>query len=117
MADIADEDEGRPAVRGRQGSGIFFRLPLGVEHQHVPRAIRAAPAARFLGYLSGEQIVLAGDLFDTFQAALLGFENEAVFLVEVDPTVRIAFVPVLGDGPLEHVVVMIVCGVGGIGRR
>jgi len=45
MPDIADEDERRPAVRGRQRAGLFFRLPLGVEHQHVPGAIRAAPAA------------------------------------------------------------------------
>jgi hypothetical protein len=41
VADVADQDEGRPAVRGRQRAGVFLRLPLGVEHQHVPGAVRA----------------------------------------------------------------------------
>jgi hypothetical protein len=33
MADIADEDEGRPAVFFRQGFGVAFRLGLGVLKQ------------------------------------------------------------------------------------
>ena len=45
MTDIADKDKRRPAVRGWQRAGVFFGLPLGVEHQHVPGAVCAALAA------------------------------------------------------------------------
>ena len=117
MADIADEDEGRPAMRRRQRAGVFFRLALGVEHQHVPGAIGAASAARVFRDVGGEQVVLTGDLLAALQAALLGLENKAVLLVEVDPPVRVAFVPVLPDGAFEDIVVVFVGGVGRIGRR
>lgn len=45
VADVADEDERRPTMRGRQGAGVFLRLPLGVEHQDVPGAARTPAAA------------------------------------------------------------------------
>jgi hypothetical protein len=74
-------------MRCGQGPRIFFRLTLGVEHQHVPCAIRAATAARIVGNVGGEQIVLAGDFLDTLQTTLLSFENEAVLFVKVNPAV------------------------------
>jgi hypothetical protein len=83
---------------GRQRGSIFFRLPLGIEHQHVPGAVRATPAAGFFGNFGREQVVLAGDFLGAFQAAPLGFENETVLPVEVDAAMGVAFVLVLADG-------------------
>ena len=45
MADVANKDEGRSAVRWRQGTSIFFSLSLGVDHQDVPGAARTGLAA------------------------------------------------------------------------
>jgi hypothetical protein len=45
VADIADQDERRPPVIGRQGTGIVLGLAAGVQHQHVPGAGGIAHAA------------------------------------------------------------------------
>ncbi len=117
MADVADEDERRPAMRGGQGAGVFFRLAPGVEHQHVPGAICAASAARSSGISAVNRSCWPATLLGALQAALLGLQNEAVPLVEVDPPLRVAFVPMLLDGPFEDVIVVLVGGIGRIRRR
>jgi hypothetical protein len=77
---------GQPCEVGRaRAYSSACRLPFGVEHQHVPSTIGAATTARILWNIGREQIVLAGDFLDALQAALLGFENKTVLLVEVDP--------------------------------
>ena len=61
MADIDDEDEGRPAVLLRQRAGVVLRLPLGGAHHPVP-APRAAGrcACLDLRRVLGDQVRLAG---------------------------------------------------------
>ena len=63
-----------------QGTSVFLRLTLGVEHQHVPGAIRAAPTARILWNIGSEQIVLAGYLLGPLQTALLRLKTKLFFL-------------------------------------
>jgi hypothetical protein len=94
---------------------VLFCLALGVQHQHVPRAIRAAFAARILRRVHREQIVLALDfLLAALDAALFGFKNEAILLVKIDPPERIAIVLVPGDDALKHVIVALMGGTGGL---
>jgi hypothetical protein len=58
-----------------------------------------------------------GDFLDAPKAALLGFKNKTVLLVEIDPSLRIAFVPMLFDGAFEYVVVVLMGGVSRVRRR
>ena len=51
VADIAEDDEGRPAMRGGQSAAILFGLALGVQHHHVEAAIGAASSAQRTGPL------------------------------------------------------------------
>lgn len=61
VTDVADDDERRPAVRWRQGAGVFFRLSLGVEHKHVPSAPGTGLAAIRHIALGRKKIALPGD--------------------------------------------------------
>ena len=45
VADVADQDERRPAVIGRQRPRILLGLFAGVAHEHVPASMRAAATA------------------------------------------------------------------------
>ena len=65
----------------------------------------------------GEKVALAGDSFVALPAALLGFQDERVALVEVDAPDRLAFVAVATDGAFEDVIVEFVGGVGDVGVR
>jgi hypothetical protein len=77
VPDIANKNERRPAMRRRQRAGIFFRLPLGIDHQDVPGAAGAWLAALGCIGLGGEEIVLPGDgLVAALPSALFGFEDE-----------------------------------------
>jgi hypothetical protein len=87
MADIDDQDEGRPAMVGGKRARILFGLLAGVAHQYVPAPLRAAAAAR-LWRDEARQDGLLGkcDLLGAAEfAALLCFEHEAAALVEIDP--------------------------------
>lgn len=46
VSDIADDQEGRPAMRRRQCFGVVLGLAPRMQHHHVPGAVCAAPAAR-----------------------------------------------------------------------
>jgi len=106
MADVADDDERRRFVVLRQEAHIILRLPARVEHQHVPGALGAAPPARLR--LAAEQVDRAGNRLVAARplARLLGFEDKAIALVEVDaPIGDAAVAPGLLDHALEHVIV------------
>jgi hypothetical protein len=60
VANVADKNKGGPAMRRRQRAGIILRLTLGVEHEHVPRTIRAPTAAGTRRELSRSVEPLAG---------------------------------------------------------
>ena len=87
VADIADDQEGRPAMRRRQRLGIVLGLAPGVEHQHVPGAVGAAPSAR-PGRLGEGRGAPGGQQFLRLPlpAALLRLQHEGALLVEVDPS-------------------------------
>ncbi len=88
VADIADQDERRPTVIDRQGAGIVCRLPMSVEHQHIEAGGGDAGGfgAGGAGGYGAEQIGLEIDLFvATLLTGLLGFQHEAIALVEIDP--------------------------------
>ena len=100
VADIADQDKGRPAIACGKAAGVIHRLRLGIEHQGIPGLARAPPAARrgigikflSLGCRCG------------IKAALLGFKHEAAMLVEIDPAATMAaFAIGLVDQTLEHI--------------
>ena len=117
VADIANENEGRPAVRGRQRAGVLFRLTLGVEHEHIPGAARAGPAAfRRIGFAENRSFWPAIAL-SPLPAALLGFENERILAVKIDPADRVAVIAVTRHYALEDVIVPLMTGAGGIGMR
>ena len=114
VADIAHQDERRPAVIDRQGAGIVGRLPMGVEHEHIE-----AGGGDAAGFGAGGA---RGDGFDLFVAALLscllGFQHEATPLVEIDPAgrdraIRAGFL----HRALEHVIIIGGGRGGGIGAR
>jgi hypothetical protein len=104
-----------------QGTGVLFGLFAGIAHQHVPAPLRAAATAREWLREAG-QISLFGWKRDFLGAAgfaaLLGLEHEAAAFVEIDtPVTGFARLVVEGDGALEHVVVAVVAGGGGLGLR
>jgi hypothetical protein len=116
MADVTDQDERRPAVRGRQRAGIFLGLPLGIKHQHVPGAACASAAAIAGVFFRGEQIVLPGNfLRAALPAALLGFQNKGVLAVQIDAADGVAFVAMARHHALEYVVITLMTGLRGIG--
>ena len=84
MADVADDNQGRRLVVLRQQADIVLRLLAGVEHQHVPGALRAAPPAHLR--LGAEEVGSSADLLvaSFLLTRLFGFEDEAIALVEVD---------------------------------
>ena len=82
VADIADDDEGRPLMIGRQVAGIVFRLLAGVVHQHVPGAGGFAAALVF--HLRHEIILVWKFAALAPGAGLLRFQHEGAALVEVD---------------------------------
>ncbi len=89
VANVADQDEWRPAVASGEGTRVFGCLLIGVEHQCIPGPVGGA-LTLWLG-IWDEKIRLAGRfefqfLLAAFLAALLGFEDKSVFLVEVDTT-------------------------------
>lgn len=55
--------------------------------------------------------------FCALQPALLRLEDKTVLLVEVDTAPGVAVFEMLGDSTFEDVVVVLMGGVGGIGRR
>jgi hypothetical protein len=116
MPDIADEDEGRPAMGSRQGAGVLLGLPLGVEHEHVPGAACPAASARFVRRRRRKRVLLAGDrLCAALQPALLRLQHKGVLFVKVDAADGFAAVLVLRDDALEDVVVALMGCVGGVG--
>ncbi len=114
MADIADQDEGRPAVRRGQAAGIAFRLPPCVHQQHVPRSPRVPPPESLR---LAEQVHVVGEfLAAALLPALLGFENEATLLVEIDAARGECAVAVrLLHDPFEDVIVFFRRGGGRVG--
>ena len=97
----------------RQQADIVFALGAGVQHQHVPGAVGTGTAAARGGIDSGKGRQV-GELLVAGKAALLGFEHEAVALVEIDALGGDGAVAGLFlDDALEDVVV----GLMGGGRR
>jgi hypothetical protein len=111
MADIAHQDERRPAMRHRQCPRIPLGLPPGVQHQHVPGAAGVPHAA--LRRLKPRQVLHPQRLRSTRLPRLLGFQHEAAALIKVDPPEPMRAVNRLAlHRALEHIVVVL-----GAGRR
>jgi hypothetical protein len=122
VADIADEDEGRPAMRRRQRAGIFLRLPLGIDHQDVPGAacsrLAALRCVLFRVFFRSEEIALSGDgLVPALPAALFGFEDKRSLSIEINPPNRVAIIAMMGHHSLEHVIVAFARGACRLGMR
>ena len=84
----------KAAARAPIGSSadVVLGLMAGVQHQHVPAALRAAPAAG--RSLVAEEVAGPVKLLVAafLLARLLGFENETAALVEIDAAARRAAV-------------------------
>ena len=118
MADVADDQKRRPAVLRIERPGIALGLVAGVAHQHVP-APAGTPAAKHVRFGGRGRAGRQGDLLALpGPAALLGLEDEAAALVEVDPAdLAVAVQVAAADGALEHIVVGLAARPGGIGVR
>ena len=83
IADVADDDEGRGGVVGRQAEDIVLGLTPGVAHQHVPLALRRGGRG---GFVRLEQRALP--VVAMRRPRLFGLQDEAAALVQVDPQGR-----------------------------
>ena len=70
---VGDNEEGRPALGGGEGARVLLGLAVGAEHGVAP------------------------DLAAEGLAGLLGFENEAAALIEVDEAAAVGAVGVMED--------------------
>jgi hypothetical protein len=109
MADVDDDEEGRPAFGGGKGFRVLLGLVAGAEHGFVPAGSAANTGASSMRQFEEEAGLGRG-------AALLGFEDEATFLIEIDAAGageagRVAE----GNGVFEDVVVGGVVGESGVG--
>jgi len=77
MADIADDDKGRPPFVGGQALDVFLGLSPGTSHGLVPLGGTAFDGA---GKGQARALKLSGGLV----LSLLGFKNKTAFAVEVD---------------------------------
>ena len=121
MADIGDEQEGRPTVIDRQRFGIAFGLPARFHHRLRPgrgAAFGCASLETGGGGLA-EDIEVGLALFGGFAVsirALLGLKHEAVPLVGVDPPKAFGAVGLLlEDAALKHIVVVAIVGAAAFG--
>ena len=118
VADIHDDEQRRAALAGGQRAGVLLGLPTGLEHGFIPRRAAALGGAflRGLGLRFGGVGEHFGGL--AFLDPLLGFQDVAAALVEVDaPGARGAVRVIEGDAALEDVSVVGVVGPGRIWSR
>jgi hypothetical protein len=112
VADVADQDERRPAMIDRQRPCITLGLAASVQHQHVPGPAGVAHAAG-RRFHAGQ--ILDRDLLRTlYLPRLLGLQDETAALVEVDTAE--AERPIDGRAPdraFEDVVVLVGRSSGG----
>jgi hypothetical protein len=104
MADIADNQEWRPAFGRGERLGVLLRLLARVQHENVPGAGGGTPAER--RYLFGLGIAKTA-LFGFLRprpAALLGLKDKGTALVKIDASARGGTVRFAkGDGALESI--------------
>ena len=79
VADIDDDEEGRPALRGGERFGVLLGLIAGTEHGLIPAGGSANGGSAAVRHFEEQR------WFGSF-AALLGFEDEAAAFVEIDET-------------------------------
>lgn len=123
IADVRHEQDGRPAVINRQRLGVAFCLQLRGVHRLHPTG-RTAPGRSTLdarGGLLTEDVeivlALAGSSAVSL-APLLGFQDEAIALLAIDPTEALrAVAVVLNDAAFEHIGVVGIIGSATIWRR
>ena len=99
-ADVADDQERRPALLRRDIAGIALGLPLDLLHVSRPfrRVADVKPALVVVIQLERRGL-------DPGRRALLGFQHEAAALIEVDAlAARAAVVAVMPDRALQAVV-------------
>jgi outer membrane immunogenic protein len=84
MAYVTDDDERRRRMATRQEPNVVLSLAAGVEHQHVPRSLSAAPTA--WNRIGGKQFALAEQLLcaSRLLAGLFRLKNEGPALIKVD---------------------------------
>ena len=121
IADIDDQNEGRPAMLLGQGAGVILGLLLGLAHGLVPAARTAGRRAGLdLRGVLGEQGRLGriGRLPLHLLGGLLAFHDKAIALVQVDPAPRRrAVVELEVDAPFEDVIVVFVDFLRRVGPR
>jgi hypothetical protein len=113
IADIDDEEEGGIVVG--DGADVGFGLSFGADEGVVPE-LGAANAVAFFEFGSGGGADVGFGLFVLFFNALLCFEDEVGFVVEVDKVGR-GFSIGVGDGDsaVEDIDVFRIVGCGGMG--
>jgi hypothetical protein len=118
MADIANDQEWRPAFARWQRLGVLLRLLARVQHENVPGAGRGPPAKRGgLFRLGIEKAALCGFLGPR-PAALLGLKDEGTALIEIDASARRGTVRFAkSNGALESIGVQLCVMRGLIGAR
>ena len=77
VANIDNDEEGGPAFGGGEGLGVLLRLVTSAEHSFVPASSAADGGPATAGHFEKEGRLGRG-------ATLLGFQDEASVLVEVD---------------------------------
>jgi hypothetical protein len=110
VANIDNDDEGRPAILFRQGLGVRLGLLFCGGHYRVPAATFSLPGA---GAREGRLAKIQSELNEFFRPrvlfaflALLAFEDEATTLVEIDAAGRVCSVIMLKrNSPLKNVFV------------
>ncbi len=93
MADIDDDQEGRPAIGARHGAGITVGLIAGAQHGVIPASAAALavalPLFRGVSFQGngqqGKLVVIAVSAVD----ALLGLHDERPASVQVDKAARL----------------------------
>ena len=112
IADVGDEQEGRPVMVDRQRLGVTLCLALGLHHRLGP-ARRAAPRRTALQSRRcglAEQVEILFALFRRCTigfAALLSLKDEGALLVAINPAEAFRPVAIVLEHPsLEHVVVL-----------
>ncbi|GLS86705.1 hypothetical protein GCM10010873_16790 [Cypionkella aquatica] len=104
MADFDDQQEGRPAIGARNGTGIAIGLIAGAQHGVIPAGTAPLAVALPLFGTIGQQrklVIIGGRAMD----ALFGLHNERSTPIEIDKAARLGACVDEGDGALKTVVI------------
>lgn len=115
VADIDDQQEGRPAIRAGDSASIAIGLIAGAQHGVIPAPRAALAMALAFDGVLGEEGKLVRLRLPAFADALLGLHHEMAGAVEVDIAARLAAGVQEGDRAFKAVVVVLHIRSGGFG--